>query len=356
MSGSLERRHSKRLQTRQGSAPYVKPDKSGDNSTGLTKYMGDSSLDWDGDAQRSESFVKRGLKSFGRGKAKTPPLPKNWKMVKEKDGAFGKEKVYYLNTVTNQRSHEPPPPLPKGWKEALHKDSGRVYYYNKQTRETTFEFPGNGAAGEDMDDDDDDDDEVPAAPEGFFGRTFSKMTGKGKKKDDGLERSATLAKRSQTLAKKGKAPAAQGAPAAAPAAAQKTVFISCSQLIKEVKLCVGPEHQEGLNTLYEKLTSQQVPAEEAVKLLMAMVGSTIVQQAGLSVMNTQKGTLPHGWLEYSDEASGRPYYYNVHTKVTTWYKPQGSATPAPPPRKESNDMMSVEFALDTHEVAMTGFL
>tara|TARA_B110001452_G_scaffold166136_1_gene138654 strand:+ start:105 stop:650 length:546 start_codon:yes stop_codon:yes gene_type:complete len=181
------------------------------------------------------------------------------------------------------------------------------------------------------------------------------MTGKGKKKDDGLERSATLAKRSQTLAKKGKAPA-EAAPAAAPAAAQKTVFISCSQLIKEVKLCVGPEHQEGLNTLYEKLTSQQVPAEEAVKLLMAMVGSTIVQQAGLSVMNTQKGTLPHGWLEYSDEASGRPYYYNVHTKVTTWYKPQGSATPAPPPRKESNDMMSVEFALDTHEVAMTGFL
>ena len=47
------------------------------------------------------------------------------------------------------------------------------------------------------------------------------------------------------------------------------------------------------------------------------VGSTIVQQAGLSVMNAQKGVLPHGWLEYSDEASGRPYYYNVHTKVTT---------------------------------------
>ena len=62
-------------------------------------------------------------------------------MVKEKDGAFGKEKVYYINTVTNQRSHEPPPPLPKGWKEALHKDSGRVYYYNKVTEPNPVPTP-----------------------------------------------------------------------------------------------------------------------------------------------------------------------------------------------------------------------
>ena len=32
-------------------------------------------------------------------------------------------------------------------------------------------------------------------------------------------------------------------------------------------------------------------------------------------MNAQKGILPHGWLEYTDESSNRPYYYNVHTKV-----------------------------------------
>jgi len=368
MSAKLERRQSKRLSGRESAAPYAKKE-AGAGSTGLTSYMGDSSLDWEGDlgeAKRSESFVKRSLKSFGRGGKKCPPLPKNWKLVKEKDGAFGKEKVYYLNTVTNQRSHEPPPPLPKGWKEALHKDSGRVYYYNKETRETTFEFPGNGAAGEDMDDDDDDDSEVPEAPsEGFFGRAVSKMTGKGKKKGEGLDRSATLSTQAQTLKKQSPRSKGVAAPAATAAAtedgkgpvAQKTVFISCSQLITEVKLCVEQKFQAELDSLYEKLTAQQIPAEQAVKQLMELVGSTTVQQAGLSVMNTQKGTLPHGWLEYIDEASGRPYYFNVHTKVTTWYKPTGG--PAPPPslmNTESNDLTNIEFALETHTVAMTGFL
>ena len=352
-------RQSKRISGREGAAPDAKK---GPGSTGLTSQLGEQTLDWDGDigeAKRSESFVKRSLKSFGRGGGKkTPPLPKNWKLVKEKDGAFGKEKVYYLNSVTNQRSHEPPPPLPKGWKEALHKDSGRVYYYNKDTRETTFEFPGNGAVGEDHDDDDDDGGEVPDAPEeGFFGRAISKMTGK-KKTDDGIDRSSTFSSRASKRAPRAKPGAA--APAAAAAAEEKpapakTVFISCSQLIKEVKLCVEHKFQAELDSLHAQLTSQQIPAEQAVKQLMELVGSTTVQQAGLSVMNTQKGTLPHGWLEYIDEASGRPYYFNVHTKVTSWYKPTGG--PAPPPslmNTESED--HIEFALDTHSVAMTGFL
>merc|ERR1711935_1181751 len=105
------------------------------------------------------------------------------------------------------------------------------------------------------------------------------------------------------------------------------------------------------DSLYEKLTAQQIPAEQAVKQLMELVGSTTVQQAGLSVMNTQKGALPHGWLEYIDEASGRPYYFNVHTKVTTWYKPTGGPKPPPPPREDRNDRISIEFTLETHTVA-----
>merc|ERR1719231_691145 len=194
--------------------------------------------------------------------------------------------------------------------------------------------------------------EPPPAPEGgFFGRTISKFTGKGKKKDsDGLERSGTMARtgtmsRSTTLSKKKKEEKGGGS---ADGAGQKTVFISCSTLIKEVKLCVGSEQHAQLDSLYDKLTSHEIPAEQAVRLLMEMVGSTVVQQAGLSVMNAQKGVLPHGWLEYSDEASGRPYYYNVHTKVTTWYKPTGAVPPPPPAEGGSEDESMVNFALETH--------
>jgi len=356
--GTLERRSSKRLANRQGSAPYVGKESKGSGSTGLTSYMEKSSLDWDEKKSAapaaSSSVLGRTMTFRKKGAAPKEKLPRNWKKAKDKDGT-----VYYVNTVTQRRCHEPPPELPKGWREALHKDSGRVYYYHKATRQSTFEFPTADLAG---DDDDDDDDEPPPAPEGLMSRTMTFLKrGKGKEKDD-LGRTSTMMGSSKSFrpgsaAAKKATKAAEEQKPAEPASGQKTVFISCSTLIKEVKLCVGAEHQKALDSLYEKLTSHQLPAEQAVKQLMELVGSTVVQQAGLSVMNSQKGTLPHGWLEYIDEASGRPYYYNVHTKVTTWYKPSPTgAAPPPPPSKDEADGIGIEMAIETHQVAMTGFI
>ena len=105
-------------------------------------------------------------------------------------------------------------------------------------------------------------------------------------------------------------------------------------------------------------------------------------------MNAQKGILPHGWLEYTDESSNRPYYYNVHTKVrptpcerrqrsldasarctadaaadaqvTTWYKPamrKSTVAHVNEPMDESDGgMISVDCAVDTHTIAMSGDL
>jgi hypothetical protein len=296
---------------------------------------------------------------------KGPKLPKNWKQQKDKDGT-----ITYINSVTKRVQSEVPLPLKPNWKEAV-AESGAVYYYNKQTRESTFDRPQ-----ADPDDNEEAEESTREEEDGFVGRALSFMTGKDKKKGgDDMDRTSSSLKTKSFRPSKKKDAEPEKKPElkkqmTKPAVEQKTVFISCSMLIKEVKLCVGEEHQQELDTLYEKLTSQQIAAEQGVKQLMEMVGSTIVQQAGLSVMNSQKGLLPHGWLEYTDEASGRPYYYNVHTKITTWYKPQTgpmemlkratssihTATGGEERDKAEPGMVALDCHLETHVVAITGFL
>ena len=52
-------------------------------------------------------------------------------------------------------------------------------------------------------------------------------------------------------------------------------------------------------------------------------------------MNVQRGLLPHGWLEYTTPDAGRAYYYNVHTKVATWTKPENSNSNSNPDPRPS---------------------
>jgi hypothetical protein len=50
----------------------------------------------------------RSISLFGKKKDAGPKLPPNWKKAKDKEG-----KVYYFNSVTQQKTHEIPPSLPK---------------------------------------------------------------------------------------------------------------------------------------------------------------------------------------------------------------------------------------------------
>ena len=44
---------------------------------------------------------------------------------------------------------------------------------------------------------------------------------------------------------------------------------------------------------------------------------------------TEKVVLPEGWVEYLDEASGAPYYYNTVTAEQVWELPTESANVNP---------------------------
>jgi len=139
------------------------------------------------------------------------------------------------------------------------------------------------------------------------------------------------------------------APAEAPAeedANNTTVVVSCSALIRESQKIIGTTAglDEKLADLYAQLKAKEIPSAQALQELTAMVGQTVVEQAGLVIASSQQGSLPEGWVEYFDKASNRAYYYNVHTKTTTWYKPRKDKPPPPPPPGSSRT--SAELTTD----------
>ena len=105
---TMERRTSKRLERKNEAAPYKRD---GSGSTGLTAYMEKSNLDGaeKPDSKEEDLGPSRSISIFGKKKDKAPKLPPNWKKAKDKEG-----KLYYYNTVTQQRTHEVTPALPPG--------------------------------------------------------------------------------------------------------------------------------------------------------------------------------------------------------------------------------------------------
>ena len=114
-----------------------------------------------------------------------------------------------------------------------------------------------------------------------------------------------------------------------------TVVVSCSQLILESKKVVGSASglDAQLDELYKALKAKQIESQRALRQLIELVGQTAVEQAGLVIANEQQGNLPKGWVEYYDQQSSKHYYYNVHTKTTTWMKPKKVQPPQPPQPK-----------------------
>ena len=141
--------------------------------------------------------------------------------------------------------------MPSGWVEGIDKESGRVCFTNKSLKKTVFELPTESSEQRQADGDDEN-----ANKDSLFGRTVSLFGGrKAAKKGEGEASDRQSSFRRRSIDTKTETTGQS----------QRTVFISCSALIRETKLCVGPEMQDALDRLLATLAAREVLAEVAVK-------------------------------------------------------------------------------------------
>jgi len=217
-------------------------------------------------------------------------------------------------------------------------------YKNSTTRQTLFTFPPD----EDNESDDRNSSDRTSKKDeddGFIGKTMSFLAGGGKKVAGGLAKN----NRKEEVKKDSEKP-------------PERVFISATSLIKEVKLCVSAQQQAPLDRLAADLAARKITAEQAIPKLQQLVGNTMVQQAAIVVQNLKTGVLPHGWIEYTDQVTKRAYYFNAHTKETTWHTPKQEAHRDSARALEmlehpdDEEEVGVDYSVTTHEIRLSAEL
>ncbi|CAE7345607.1 NEDD4 [Symbiodinium natans] len=231
-----------------------------------------------------------------------PPAPGASDWTEHKDPSTGK--TYYYNKLTKETTWDKPAALaakpavpaplapaglPPNWEEHKDPTTGKTYYYNKVTKETSWDKPKGAAAPA-----------APAAPAaGGLPPEWEEH------KDPGSGKTFYYNKTTKETTWDKPAPK----PALAPAIKPATTLGGLPPNWEEHK------DPSTLKTFYYNKVTKETSWEKP---------------KGAAPALPDAGGLPPNWEEHKDPSSGKVFYYNKVTKETSWDKPKGAAAPAAP--------------------------
>ncbi|KAG7338070.1 WW domain containing protein [Nitzschia inconspicua] len=204
-------------------------------------------------------------------------------------------KSYYYNAKTNETSWtKPAETISSGsenvsqseWTEATDPSSGKTYYYNTKTGETSWENP---SAAESPGAADDATTTPPSSEEN--------------------ERTAT----EETIAQEEERQV-------------ETKTTPTSEVVTETENVSEQENEEPKQEqqLQEEVSNELVVEPQKTKIEEeeeSIVKSEEPEQTPAAVSSEENTDLPEHWVEVPDPSSGKSYYYNIKTQETSWERP-----------------------------------
>jgi len=233
--------------------------------------------------KREEASANRKVPSFRGVKTEEPPAP-----------AAGKKT--FRKSITIPKPEPPPEPepepdaLPPGWTEVTDKKTGKTYYYNKNTKKTSWKRPEPEEEDIPEPEPEPEEDELPPG----WTEVTDKKTGK------------TYYYNKNTKKTSWKRPEPE-------------------EEIPEPEEEEAPEPEEdelppGWTEVTDKKTGKTYYYNKNTKKTSWKRPEPEPEEEEIPEPE-EEDDLPPGWTEVTDKKTGKTYYYNKNTKKTTWKRP-----------------------------------